>query len=55
LEILAEEKSYWRRLIVEELEIRRLKPEERANMQSGYEIDTCWDNILKSAGYLNAI
>ena len=37
--ILAEEKSYWRRLIVEGIEIKKLNPANRANMQLGYEID----------------
>ena len=41
--ILAEEKAYWPRLIKEGIEIKKLKPTERANMQAGYEIDPIWD------------
>ena len=41
--ILAEEKAHWPRLIKEGIEIKRLKPEERANMQAGYEISPIWD------------
>ena len=48
--ILEEEKSYWRRLITEGLEIKKLPITKRANMQSGYEIDPCWDDILKIQG-----
>ena len=48
--ILGEEKSYWRRLITEGLEIKKLPITKRANMQSGYEIDPCWDDILKIQG-----
>ena len=44
--ILAEEKSYWRRLILEGVEIRKLEPADRANMQAGYEIDPIWDTYL---------
>ena len=48
--ILGEEKIYWRRLITEGLEIKKLPIMKRANMQSGYEIDPCWDDILKIQG-----
>ena len=41
-----EEKSYWRRLITQGLEIKKLPRTKRANMQSGYEIDPFWDDIL---------
>ena len=44
--ILAEEKSYWRRLIIEGIEIKKLDPAHRANMQLGYEIDARWDPVL---------
>ena len=44
--ILAEEKSYWRRLIVEGIEIKKLNPAGRANIQLGYEIDPRWDPVL---------
>ena len=44
--ILAEEKSYWRRLIIEGIEIKKLEPAHRANMQLGYEIDANWNPVL---------
>ena len=44
-QILAEEKNYWRRLIIEGLEIRKLG-ENKANLQAGYEIHECWGPIL---------
>ena len=40
-EILTEEKNYWRRFIIEGMEIKKLG-ENRANRQIGYEIDECW-------------
>ena len=46
--ILAEETSYWPRLIIEGLEIKKLQPTVRANMQAGYEIDPIWDIYLGS-------
>ena len=46
-EIIAEEKSYWRRLIIEGLEIKRLG-ENRANRKTGFEIHECWDPILEN-------
>ena len=42
-----ERKSYWRRLIPDGLEIKQLRNENRANLQAGYEINECWDSILK--------
>ena len=48
--ILGEEKCSRRRLIMEGLEIKKLPTTERANMQSGYEIDPCWEDILKIQG-----
>ena len=45
VEIIAEEKNYWRRLIIEGLEIRKLG-ENKANLQAGYEIHECWGPIL---------
>ena len=47
-EIIAEEKAYWKRLIIEGLEIKKLGPTERANLQMGYEIDPIWDAILET-------
>ena len=44
--ILAEEKSYWRRLIIEGIEIKKLDPAHQANMQLGSEIDARWDSVL---------
>ena len=41
--IVAEAKAYWPRLIKEGIEIKKLKPTERANMQASYEIDPIWD------------
>ena len=46
--ILAEETSYWPRLIIEGLEIKKLQPTVRANMQAEYEIDPIWDIYLGS-------
>ena len=45
--IFGEEKYYWRRLAMEGLEIKKLPTTERANVQSGYEIDPCWENFEK--------
>ena len=45
-EIIAEEKCYWRRLIIEGLEIKILG-ENRANRNTGFEIHECWDPILE--------
>ena len=47
VDIITQEKSYWRRLIREGLEIKQLGNENRANLQAGYEINECWDPILK--------
>ena len=44
--ILAEEKSYWRRLIIEGIEIKKLDSAHRASMQLGYEIDARWDAVF---------
>ena len=44
--ILAEETSYWPRLIIEGLEINKLQPTGRANMQAGCEMDPIWDIYL---------
>ena len=38
------------RLIMEGLEIKKLQTIERAYIQSCYEIDPCWANILKIQG-----
>ena len=46
--IFAEETSHWPRLIIEGLEIKKLQPTVRANMQAGYEIDPIWDIYLGS-------
>ena len=45
VEIITQEKSYWRRLIIEGIEIKWLG-EDRANLQLGYEVHECWDPIL---------
>ena len=44
--ILAKEQAYWPRLIKEGIEIKKLKPTERANIQASYEIDPIWDIYL---------
>ena len=46
--ILAEVTSYWPRLIIQGLEIKKLQPTVRANMQAGYKIDPIWDIYLGS-------
>ena len=46
-EILTEEKNYWRRFIIEGMEIKKLG-ENRANRQIGYEIDECWSHNRKA-------
>ena len=46
VQIITEEKNYWRRLIIEGMEIKRLAAEQRANLQLGYEIHECWEPIL---------
>ena len=45
-QIITQEKCYWRRLIMEGMEIKQLGAEHRANLQSGYEIHECWDPII---------
>ena len=45
-EIITEEKNYWRRIIIEGMEIKSLG-ENRANRQVGFEIDKCWNPILQ--------
>ena len=45
-EIITREPAYWPRLIKEGIEIRKLGTEERANLQSGYEINECWTPYL---------
>ena len=42
-EIITEEKNYWRRIIIEGMEIKSLG----ANRQVGFEIDKCWNPILQ--------
>ena len=44
-EIITEEKNYWKRIIIEGIEIKNLG-ENRANRQVGFEIDDCWNPIL---------
>ena len=51
--ILGEEKCYLRRPIMEGLKIKKSPTTDRANMQSGYEIDPFWEDILHTAN-LNA-
>ena len=46
--IIAEEKAYWKRLIIEGMEIKKLSLTERANLQMGYEIDPIWDAIMEN-------
>ena len=46
VDIITQEKSYWRRLIREGLEIKQLGNENRANLQAGYEI-----NILLGSNF----
>ena len=46
VDIITQEKSYWRRLIREGIEIQQLGYENRANLQAGYKINECWDPIL---------
>ena len=45
-EIITEEKNYWRRLIIEGMEIKKLG-ENRANRQVGYEIDDSRNPIIE--------
>ena len=45
-EIITEEKNYWRRLIIEGMEIKKLG-ENRANRQVGCNIDECWNSIIE--------
>ena len=42
VQITTQEKNYWRRLLIEGLEIKRLAAEQRANLQLGYEKHECW-------------
>ena len=44
--IIAQETSYWRRLIVEGIEIKKLG-ENKANLQAGFEINDCWNPYLE--------
>ena len=43
-EILQQDKNYWRRLILEGIEIKY--NENRVDLQSGYMIDKCWIPFL---------
>jgi len=45
-QIITGEKNYWRRLIIEGMEIKKLGVN-RANRQVGYEIDECWNPIIE--------
>ena len=45
-EVITEEKNYWRRIIIEGMEIKKLG-DNRANKQVGYEIDNFWNPIIK--------
>ena len=45
-EIIARESNYWRRLILEGIEIKLAN--NLANLQLGYEIDDIWTPILQS-------
>ena len=45
-EVITEEKNYWRRIIIEGMEIKKLG-DNRANRQVGYEIDNCWNPIIE--------
>jgi len=47
-QIIAEEKAYWKRLIIEGMEIKKISQAERANLQMGYEIDPICDTFIKS-------
>ena len=47
-QIIAEEKAYWKRLIIEGMEIKKLNQAERANLQMGYVIDPIWDTFIES-------
>ena len=53
-QIIAEEKAYWKRLIIEGMEIKKLNQAERANLQMGYEIDPIWDTFIESIKNLTA-
>ena len=44
--IIAQETSYWRRLVVEGIEIKKLG-ENKANLQAGFEINDCWNPYLE--------
>ena len=46
--IIAEEKAYWKRLIIEGMEIKKMSLTERENLQMGYEIDPIWDAIMEN-------
>jgi len=46
--IITHEISYWRRLIIEGIEIKKLG-DDRANLQAGYEINDCWDPYILSS------
>ena len=45
MEILQQDKNYWRRLILEGIEIKYNK--NLVNLQSGYMIDKCWISFLE--------
>ena len=44
--IITEERNYWRILIIEGMEIKKLG-NNRANRQVGYEIAECWNPIVE--------
>ena len=45
-QVITEEKNYWRRIIIEGMEIKKLG-DNRANRQVGFEIDNCWNPIIE--------
>ena len=47
-QIIADEKAYWKRLIIQGMEIKKLSQAARAHLQMGYEIDPIWDTFIES-------
>ena len=46
VQIIIQEKSYWRRLIREGISINTAEKGSLANLQAGFEIDACWEPFI---------
>jgi hypothetical protein len=51
VQILAQEQSYWRRLIREGICINTAEKGTLANLQAGFEIDACWEPFIAASKF----